>query len=92
MIGPVPRSVVGARDRPVFFPISIFLAPSNFFDPMSCDSASNSTSDSDHLTASGEKQEKKPFVKPELRHEVGMVDGTGTTVSGMSPYEGDEEE
>ena len=54
---------------------------------MSCDSASNSTSDSDRLTASGEKQEKKPFVKPELRHETGLVDGTGTTVSGMTPHE-----
>jgi len=53
---------------------------------MSCDSASNSTSDSDRLAASGEKQEKKPFVKPELRREMDLVDGTKFSGSGFSEH------
>jgi len=36
-------------------------------------------------SASDEKErERKPFVEPELRRETGLVDGTGTTVSGMN--------
>jgi hypothetical protein len=27
---------------------------------------------------------RKPFVEPTLRRETGLVDGTGTTVSGMN--------
>ena len=41
----------------------------------------------DRSSPSGEKpadDTRKPFVKPELRREVGVVDGTGTTVSGMA--------
>jgi hypothetical protein len=31
---------------------------------------------------------RRPFVKPELRREVGVVDGTGSTVSGMNTGNG----
>jgi len=39
----------------------------------------------DRFSASDEKEEgRKPFVEPELRCETGLVDGTGTTVSGYT--------
>jgi hypothetical protein len=39
----------------------------------------------DRSSSSSEKEEgRKPFVEPELRRETGLVDGTGTTVSGMN--------
>lgn len=44
-----------------------------------------SRSSSDRSSSSGESKEaggvRKPFVKPELRRETDLVDGTGTTVS-----------
>ena len=82
MIGPVPGSVVGARGRPVRFAISISFASPNFFNPMSYDSTNDSDRPS-RPSPSDDKQEenKKPFVKPELRRETDLIDGTGTTVS-----------
>ena len=46
----------------------------------------DSTNDSDRPSRpspSDDKQgeNKKPFVKPELRRETDLIDGTGTTVS-----------
>lgn len=47
-------------------------------------------SSEDYSSSSGEKpadDSRKPFVRPELRHEVGVVDGTGSGYSDMGEYD-----
>ncbi|MFB6232073.1 MAG: hypothetical protein ABEL04_13055 [Salinibacter sp.] len=57
---------------------------------MSYDSRSNatdrssSTAEPASLSSDGKQEERKPFVKPELRRETGLVDGTAGTFSNMS--------
>lgn len=51
--------------------------------------AMNDSDRSSHDRASTTSEKRtdgswKPFVRPELRRETDLVDGTGTTVSGMS--------
>mgnify|MGYP006293777015 CR=1 FL=1 len=40
-----------------------------------------SSSSRESTSASQETEKRKPFVKPELRRETDLLDGTGTTVS-----------
>lgn len=54
------------------------------------DHSSHDHSSHDRTSASGEKpteNTRKPFVRPELRRETGLIDGTRGSHSGMQEYD-----
>ena len=86
-LGRLALSRVRARGRSVLSPLCCI----HPFDSMNHDAMNDSDQSShDRSSTSGKKpadDTRKPFVKPELRREVGVVDGTGTTTSFTNTYD-----